>query len=52
MADKKHTLSELKSASEAGFRDPSALTAPEFASFQQQPEFQDLVRKWSASSAP
>jgi len=52
MADKKHMLSELKSASDAGFRDPSALTAPEFGSFQQQPEFQDLMRKWSAASAP
>lgn len=51
MADKKHTLSELKSASEAGFRDPSALTAPEFVPLQQEPEFQDLLRKWSASSA-
>jgi predicted esterase len=50
MADKKHSLAELKSASEAGFQDPSALAAPEFTSVQQEPEFQELQRKWSASS--
>jgi len=51
MADKKHMLAELKSALEAGFRDPSALGEPEFAAFQQEPEFQEIARKWSASSA-
>ena len=50
MADKKHTFSELKSASEAGFREPSALAAPEFAPIQHEPEFQELQRKWSAGS--
>ena len=50
MADKKHSLAELKSASEAGFRDPSGLTAPEFAALQKESEFQELQRKWSESS--
>ena len=50
MADKKHMLAELKFALEGGFTDPTALAEPEFAAFQKEPEFQEILRKWSAMS--
>jgi len=46
LSDRKNMLAELRLSAARGFHDTSALDAAEFQAFQQQPEFQTLVREW------
>jgi predicted esterase len=46
LSDRKNMLAELRLSAARGLHDTSALDAAEFQAFQQQPEFQTLVREW------
>ena len=46
LPDKKDMLAELRLALAGGFHDPTALEAPEFQAYREQPEFQAFVSQW------
>ena len=50
MSDKKHMLVELQQASSGGYHDSASLRLPEFASFQSDPDFQEVTRTWEGKA--